>query len=194
MCAHTWHSENTFHQHSERQKVLSVLKATFMVIEILSLLLHRLFIFYGDVNRCANLPTRGSQGNNIGMSRTMINSAISSFTLHNIAPLIPLATHTNSTMGGQIITQLGERLSMISLKYCFDSDLPWLEKICYQQCNILDGEPRNGAIATFSRLSKGPLAPVLGRQLGKMQKKNIRYNNRCKSQIKISNICVNKKS
>ena len=28
MCAHTWHSENTFHQHSERQKVLSVLNSS----------------------------------------------------------------------------------------------------------------------------------------------------------------------
>ena len=48
----------------------------------------------------ANFPTRSSQGNNIGMSRKMINRAISSFTLHNIAPLITLATQYKFYDGG----------------------------------------------------------------------------------------------
>ena len=49
------------------------------------------------------------------------NSAISSFTLHNITPLITLATQYEFYGGGT-------NNNITCEKYCFDSDLPWLPR------------------------------------------------------------------
>ena len=56
------------------------------------------------------------------------NSAISSFTLHNITPLITLETQYKFYDGGTNYNTTWERQSIISLKYYFDADLPWLTR------------------------------------------------------------------